>query len=134
MRISDWSSDVCSSDLARAGDDVVDLPVITVTQAAALWDGSGSEESTPLLTDAIESLAHDLLTDTHAGWENNDGAYGEFVFDVENRTITLDHNDRYTAVESYSHRSEEHTYELQSLMRISYDVFCLNKKTRNTKK
>src|SRR3546814_6040259 len=45
---------------ARAGDDVVDLPAITVTQAAALWDGSGSEESTPLLTDAIESLAHDL--------------------------------------------------------------------------
>src|SRR3546814_3708369 len=119
MRISDWGSDVCSSDLlatallpvnktalfdvlaaaavttvvvsfdgygdsgqiesveARAGDDVVDLPAITVTQAAALWDGSGSEESTPLLTDAIESLAHDLLTDTHAGWENNDGAYGE---------------------------------------------------------
>src|SRR3546814_10839014 len=88
MRISDWSSDVCSSDLARAGDDVVDLPAITVTQAAALWDGSGSEESTPLLTDAIESLAHDLLTDTHAGWENNDVAYGEFVFDVANRTIT----------------------------------------------
>src|SRR3546814_3251490 len=31
-------------------------------------------------------------------------------------------------------RSEEHTYELQSLMRISYAVFCLKKKTRNTKR
>src|SRR3546814_7885741 len=30
-------------------------------------------------------------------------------------------------------RSEEHTYELQSLMRISYAVFCLKKKTTNTK-
>src|SRR3546814_6179368 len=29
-------------------------------------------------------------------------------------------------------RSEEHTSELQSLMRISYDVFCLNTKTKNT--
>src|SRR3546814_12791423 len=103
MRISDWSSDVCSSDLARAGDDVVDLPVITVTQAAALWDGSGSEESTPLLTDEIESLAHDLLTDTHAGWENNDGAYGEFVFDVANRTNHIAHNDSDTSVDNYKH-------------------------------
>src|SRR3546814_5840609 len=31
-------------------------------------------------------------------------------------------------------RSEEHTSELQSLMRISYAVFCLKKKTKNTKK
>src|SRR3546814_10873707 len=33
-----------------------------------------------------------------------------------------------------SKRSEEHTSELQSLMRISYAVFCLNKKTQKTKK
>src|SRR3546814_1443086 len=32
----------------------------------------------------------------------------------------------------YSHRSEEHTSELQSLMRISYAVFCLKKKNRKT--
>src|SRR3546814_3940735 len=32
-----------------------------------------------------------------------------------------------------SPRSEEHTSELQSLMRISYAVFCLTKKTNNTK-
>src|SRR3546814_6361798 len=31
------------------------------------------------------------------------------------------------------HRSEEHTSELQSLMRISYAVFCLTKKNKNTK-
>src|SRR3546814_9572600 len=31
-----------------------------------------------------------------------------------------------------NNRSEEHTYELQSLMRISYAVFCLKKKTQNT--
>src|SRR3546814_4136622 len=32
----------------------------------------------------------------------------------------------------HSHRSEEHTSELQSIMRISYDVFCLKKKTTPT--
>jgi hypothetical protein len=35
--------------------------------------------------------------DTHCGWENNDGAYGDFIFDVAKRTITLDFNERYTA-------------------------------------
>src|SRR3546814_3137674 len=34
--------------------------------------------------------------------------------------------------EKVHHRSEEHTSELQSLMRISYAVFCLKKKTKNT--
>src|SRR3546814_3149329 len=34
----------------------------------------------------------------------------------------------------WAHRSEEHTSELQSLMRISYAVFCLKKKTQNTQK
>src|SRR3546814_7226078 len=36
------------------------------------------------------------------------------------------------ASEDRAHRSEEHTSELQSLMRISYAVFCLTKKTNNS--
>src|SRR3546814_2934475 len=36
------------------------------------------------------------------------------------------------SIDSRRHRSEEHTSELQSLMRISYAVFCLKKKTNNT--
>lgn len=51
----------------------------------------------------IERLVYDLLTDTHCGWENNDGAYGDFTFDVAERTITLDHNERYTASEYSQH-------------------------------
>jgi ParB family transcriptional regulator, chromosome partitioning protein len=35
------------------------------------------------------------LEETHGGWENNDGAYGEFTFDVANRTITLAYNERH---------------------------------------
>src|SRR3546814_4398605 len=42
---------------------------------------------------------------------------------------------RIALVSSFGARSEEHTSELQSLMRISYAVFCLKKKkTRNSKK
>jgi hypothetical protein len=37
------------------------------------------------------------------GWENNDGAFGTFVFDVADRTITLEHNERYTEVNITSH-------------------------------
>src|SRR3546814_9485799 len=40
----------------------------------------------------------------------------------------------YLAVNRGNKRSEEHTYELQSLMRISYAVFCLKKKNNNNKK
>lgn len=56
------------------------------------------------LSDAIETLCYYLLRCTHAGWENNDGAFGDFTFDVAARTISLDHNDRYTAIESYAHQ------------------------------
>jgi hypothetical protein len=45
--------------------------------------------------DAIERLAYDFLEETHDGWENSDGAYGDFIFDVAERTITLDYNERH---------------------------------------
>jgi hypothetical protein len=45
---------------------------------------------------AIEDLAWDYLYDEHCGWENNDGAFGTFVFSVPHRTIVLEHNERFT--------------------------------------
>lgn len=51
----------------------------------------------------VETLAYDLLRETHEGWENSDGAYGEFVFDVTAGTITLDYNDRYMSSENHVH-------------------------------
>lgn len=88
---------------AFAGDTPVDLPSVDVVLISALADGVETRSDAMAIADAIESLAFDLLTATHAGWENNDGAYGEFRFDVAAGTITLDHNDRYVAVESYEH-------------------------------
>jgi len=45
-------------------------------------------------TDAIEKLAYDFLEEVHDGWENEDGAYGEFIFDVGERAIRLEYNER----------------------------------------
>lgn len=67
-------------------------------------DDDAFDQQTLPLCEAIETLCYDLLRQTHAGWENNDGAFGDFTFDVTARTISLDHNDRYTAIESYTHR------------------------------
>src|SRR3546814_3675222 len=95
MRISDWSSDVCSSDLVRQiahGPVVLQQPVprrLVVTGQ----EGDGAEAA------MLELVALDKLDEVRAGAE-------------------IGANDR----------SEEHTSELQSLMRISYAVFCLKKK------
>jgi hypothetical protein len=53
---------------------------------------------------AIEELAWNYLEETHEGWENNDGAYGTFYFYVPDRTITLEHNERFTDVNTHSHQ------------------------------
>jgi hypothetical protein len=46
------------------------------------------------VSDVVEALAYDFLEEEHGGWENNDGAYGEFRFDVTDRTITLAYHER----------------------------------------
>jgi hypothetical protein len=53
---------------------------------------------------AVEELAWDYLWDEHGGWENNDGAFGTFAFDVSARTIALEHNERFTDVNTFSHQ------------------------------
>src|SRR3546814_1098707 len=119
MRISDWSSDVCSSDLPSdtintaynrmRANDVSQLPVMDGDRIVGLLD----EE--------------DLLMAVH---ECPD-CFGDAV----DRHMTS-HLDTLPATAETAallplfkaDRSEEHTSELQSLMRISYAVFCLKKK------
>src|SRR3546814_6327363 len=109
MRISDWSSDVCSSDLDR-------LPV-RLTDGAQRWVGeqvvaSLGEPAPRLHLDA--PLLHDLLVR---------------VALEERVRLDLVHGRHHVRVlDEVDQRSEEHTSELQSLMRISYAVFCLKKK------
>ena len=62
--------------------------------ASAVWGQAEPERTAMTVHDAIERLVFDFLGVTHDGWENSDGAYGDFTFDVAERTITLDYNER----------------------------------------
>src|SRR3546814_2247749 len=110
MRISDWSSDVCSSDLCSqevAG--YFNWPIENIHTVPL---ACGAEFHPRSVETLVEPLAvHDLVP----------GRYALYVGTIEPRKNVLG------LIEAYS-RSEEHTSELQSLMRISYAVFCLKKK------
>lgn len=69
-----------------------------------LHDGSGVGAEMMALPGAIEHVCYDLLSAHHSGWENNDGAYGDFAFDVGADTITYTHNSRYTEVDTSVHQ------------------------------
>ena len=87
----------------KSGDVTVAMPQADIEIARAVWDQAEPERSLISVADAIEQLAYDFLEQTHGGWEDNDGAYGDFTFDVAQRTITLDYNERYTASEYSQH-------------------------------
>ena len=82
---------------------IVPLPNAEITLARVSWGISEIATSTMSLAEAVETLAYDLLSDSHGGWENCDGAFGEFHFDAEAGTILLDYNERFTSSELFSH-------------------------------
>ena len=88
---------------ARIGDILTELPAADIEIATPTWDGSGVERRTLPLAQAIEELAYDFLRDTHSGWEINEGAFGEFTFDVGERSIQLDYNGRVESYEYHGH-------------------------------
>src|SRR3546814_1350139 len=111
MRISDWSSDVCSSDLIcscfsmtepQAGADPKEF-TCTATRDGDGWVINGEK------------------------WYSSNARYAAFLI-----VMAITHPDN--KPHERMSRSEEHTSELQSLMRISYAVFCLKKKTKNKRR
>jgi hypothetical protein len=80
---------------ARAGDEERALPAVEIAIASANWGSATVDRQTQPLREAIETLVYDVLDQTHGGWGNDDGACGDFTFDVAERTITLDYNERY---------------------------------------
>src|SRR3546814_3046892 len=108
MRISDWSSDVCSSDLhGEAGHLLLDV--------LHLGDVRFGER---LAVDRADRDRNVLKPLGALAGGDNDIARGAALIGIG----------RYCRGISRDRRSEEHTSELQSLMRISYAVFCLKKK------
>src|SRR3546814_2578156 len=139
MRISDWSSDVCSSDLALpVRDGLVEVPILNVDASAGFgaiaesetahtrfgfderWLGKLTRAKSPSLSiihvhgESMEPTLRDgdegLVDSSDQGSRLRDGIY---VLRADDALVVK--------------RSEEHTSELQSLMRISYAVSCLTK-------
>jgi len=78
------------------------LPSDRIEITRTTWESPEIERQTLTVHEAVETLVYDFLRQVHSGWEINDGAYGEFTFDVAERTIKLDYNERYTSSEHYS--------------------------------
>lgn len=78
-----------------AGDNATELPAGDVELVRPGDSGSSPQRTTHTVPEAIETLAYDMLEEEHDGWENNDGAFGEFTFDVAERSITLEYHERY---------------------------------------
>src|SRR3546814_2065508 len=123
MRISDWSSDVCSSDLLLIGTQLVtkgyhfpDLTLVGVVDAD-LGLGGGDLRASERTFQQIQQVAG------RAGRGQKPG-----------RVLLQTHQPEAPVIEalvsgdSEGFRSEEHTSGIQSLMRISYAVFCLKTK------
>lgn len=89
--------------VAQIGSANVELPSDQIEILCPIWDTTEFNRTTRTLRDAIEEISYDFLEQVHTGWENNDGAYGDFTFDVAEGTITLDYNERYTSSENYTH-------------------------------
>src|SRR3546814_6002520 len=116
MRISDWSSDVCSSDLITSGFACctqcgiqvarVRCDEVGIHHAMRRKPGQQTVEQGHIAAGIERQMQIGDIASRRAAW------------------VDHDHLQR--------RRSEEHTSELQSLMRISYDVFCLKKKTTKT--
>lgn len=88
---------------AMADDKDVELPAVSVEIARVQWGSSDIVRTIHPLTHAIEQVAYDFLSVSHGGWENNEGAYGDFLFDVASRTITLNYNERIESSEYTKH-------------------------------
>ena len=88
---------------ARSSDGPADIPTTPVEIARLDFPATEPERLTEPLGEAIETLAYAFLEQTHGGWENNGGAFGDFVFDVAEETITLDYNERIETSENYTH-------------------------------
>src|SRR3546814_7640251 len=134
MRISDWSSDVCSSDLERLHEHAREFDEARIARrdelrrrarlepGAAIGDLAGDHRAPhPKRAHDLGLVEHRLLSgigQRHRAVPFGGRTFGRALVEqceAEDGDLLVG-------------RSEEHTSELQSLMRISYAVFCLKKK------
>src|SRR3546814_8285544 len=131
MRMSDWSSDVCSSDLTSLDVTSHEISHGFTEQNSGLQysgqPGGMNEAFSDMAGEAAEYFdrgqndwlvgAEIIKNGTALRWMCTPTLDGRSIDDAADFTSSLD-------------RSEEHTHELQSLMRTSYAVFCVKKKKK----
>src|SRR3546814_1688621 len=126
MRISDCSSDVCSSDLFLRPADR--FPHLVARNIAEIIIETAPQRAVDILEITVESAAADIGPGRRVIRLD---ALGVRLGDHRDG-VPADHRSGLDALQRPD-RSEEHTSELQSLMRISYAVFCLKKKNYTTR-
>src|SRR3546814_9373043 len=109
MRISDWSSDVCSSDL--------NCPYLYATSGGEVGEVEVRGEG------CGQCFGRERRDDRQPAQPANAADFRDDRLAILDRVA-----DEGKSMDRDAARSEEHTSELQSLMRISYAVFCLKKK------
>src|SRR3546814_5653321 len=113
MRISDWSSDVCASDLTRGRAKTINFAILYGISAFGLAGRLGCDrgEAQAIIDRYFDRFPgiRNYIAETLSG--ARESGYVTTLFGRR----------------THFPRSEEHTSELQSLMRISYAVFCLKK-------
>src|SRR3546814_8307890 len=138
MRISDWSSDVCSSDLMLSllrGRDVTPRDTLYYYYKKNDLEAVQIAKWKLVFPHQYRSYEHVL--------PGKDGIKGEYSLGLLDSLalfdLRRDPGERYNVAQMYPgiisklQRSEEHTSELQSLMRTSYAVICLKQKRKINK-
>src|SRR3546814_9651759 len=130
MRISDWSSDVCSSDLSDMAAELLRFArsrnvtrIVLGRPRRRHWAAFFRENVAQRLLRKAEAFEVTIVSPTAE--EEKGQRIGPEAGDVLGFRIAASHRQQ-------NGRSEEHTSELQSLVRISYAVFCLQKKKHTT--
>src|SRR3546814_6838118 len=116
MRISDWSSDVCSSDLVdREKPAIIEWLAIGVVSEVFTGHGETAKGYPSVILDSIQTQITPCF---------------QPLDQLQEPPADLLRGERRVVGWRGGYRSEEDTSELQSLIRISYAVFCLKKKTK----
>src|SRR3546814_4332243 len=134
MRISDWSSDVCSSDLAAGN--LVNSNFVNGIDTFNPVPGGCTNDNFYI------SAANGRCVYDFNATAADEASYGNKAFFLNGEIQINDDWSTYFTTNvpnsksfgRYAPRSEEHTSELQSLMRLSYAAFCLKKKKIRKKK
>src|SRR3546814_10675231 len=125
MRISDWSSDVCSSDL-------VVLKKTSISSGTSFFSKASSRNaSATLYSSNVTSCLNRAARTPSTISLTTAFIRASSAICRSSQEIRFYSQER-TCCNTFRRRSEEHTSELQSLMRTSYAVFCLKKKNKIT--